>query len=53
MRAERPGHLRLAEGLDPVARLWRELPASWRGPVIGPGIEDWESITENGDRRST
>ena len=26
-------------------------PARWRGPVIGPGIEGWDSITENGDRR--
>jgi hypothetical protein len=51
MGSERPGHLRLAEGLDPVRQLWRELPPLWRGPVIGPGIDDWESITENGDRR--
>jgi integrase len=51
MKGERPGHLRSAQGLDPVQSLWQELPAPWRGPVIGPGIEDWESITENGDRR--
>lgn len=51
MAGERPGHLRPAAGLDPVARLWSELPPLWRGPIIGPGIEDWASITENGDRR--
>ena len=49
MRGERP-QLLPAEGLDPVQRLWRELPAPWRGPVIGPGIDDWAAITENGDR---
>ena len=40
-------HLRSAEHLDPIWRLWDELPAQWRGPVIGPGIENWASITEN------
>lgn len=35
----------------PTPRLWRQLPPQWRGPVIGPGIEDWEALTENGDRR--
>jgi integrase len=39
------------EHLDPVVRLWQELPPAWRGPVIGPGIEGWEAITENGERR--
>ena len=38
------------EDLDPVQRLWRELPAPWRGPLIGPGIDNWAAITENGDR---
>jgi len=51
MRTEPPVHLRSAEGLDPIWRAWDELPLPWRGPVIGPGIEDWESMTENGDRR--
>ena len=51
MRGERPGHLRSAEGLDPVQRLWQELPIEWRGPVIGEGITNWEAITENGQRR--
>lgn len=32
-------------------RLWSQLPEPWKGPVIGDGIEDWEKITENGDRR--
>ena len=27
------------------------VPPEWRGPVIGPDIEGWDSITENGDRR--
>ena len=52
MRGERPHLLPVpAEDLDPVQRLWRELPAPWRGPVIGPGIENWAAITENGERR--
>ena len=38
-------------GLDPVARLFSQLPPLWRGPIIGPGIEDWASISENGERR--
>ena len=51
MNGDRRGLLRPADGLDPVQRLWRQLPPEWRGPVIGPGIEGWDSITENGDRR--
>ena len=51
MSGERRGLLRPADGLDPVQRLWRQLPPEWRGPVIGPDIEGWDSITENGDRR--
>ncbi len=51
MSSDRYGPLRPAEGLDPVYRLWESLPPQWRGPVIGPGLEDWASITENGDRR--
>lgn len=51
MSSDRPGSLRPAKALDPVQRLWEALPPLWRGPVIGPGIEDWASITENGDRR--
>lgn len=43
------GHLRLhsTEHLDPIWRLGDELPAQWRGPVLGRGIENWASITEN------
>lgn len=49
MIGERPPHLRPAAPEDPVWRLWRELPAEWRGPVIGPNVDGWEDITENGD----
>ncbi|MGH3768989.1 MAG: tyrosine-type recombinase/integrase [Pseudonocardiaceae bacterium] len=50
MGGERPGRLGTTDDhLDPVGRLRRELPPLWRGPVIGPGIGDWESITEIGD----
>jgi hypothetical protein len=41
----------LAAGQDPIWRLWSQLPGPWRGPVIGDGVEGWESITENGDYR--
>ena len=51
MSSDRPGPLRPAASLDPIQRLWADLPPLWRGPVIGPGIEDWEMLTENGDRR--
>ena len=51
MRRESGGRLRPAEDVDPVYRLWLELPEPWRGPVIGPGIANWGRITENGDRR--
>jgi Phage integrase family len=49
MAGDRPRRLRLAGDEDPVWRLWRALPELWRGPVIGPGIESWENITENID----
>ena len=51
MTGEQRGYLRPAAGLHPVQRLWWQLPPEWRGPVIGPGIEGWDAITENGDRR--
>lgn len=51
MTSERPGHLRLAQGQDPIWRLWESLPPRWRGPVIGEGVENWGAITENGTRR--
>ena len=47
MPGNRLGHLRPA-GLDPVARLFSQLPPLWHGPIIGPGIADWASISENG-----
>ncbi|HET6856484.1 MAG TPA: tyrosine-type recombinase/integrase, partial [Streptomyces sp.] len=50
MPGSRLGHLRPA-GLDPVARLFSQLPPLWHGPIIGPGIADWASISENGERR--
>ena len=49
MSGDRPSLLRPASRPDPVWRLWQELPGQWRGPVIGPGIDGWEAITENGD----
>jgi hypothetical protein len=39
--------LRSADNEDPIWRLWRALPQPWRGPIIGPGIEDWNAISEN------
>ena len=51
MSAGRPRLLRPAGTEDPVGRLWGGLPELWRGPVIGPGIEDWEKYSENGGRR--
>src|SRR6266568_7460450 len=51
MTGERPRLLHPAEQLDPVERLWRELPELWRGPILGPGIEGWRKISENGERR--
>lgn len=50
MSEERPG-LHLASESDPVWRLWQQLPEPWRGPVIGPDIEDWASVTENRHHR--
>ena len=51
MAGDRLGHLGSAGGLDPVARLFSTLPPLWHGPIIGPGIADWASISENGERR--
>lgn len=44
-------HLHKVGDLDPFWHLWLKLPEPWKGPVIGDGIEDWDRITENGDRR--
>lgn len=51
MSGEGPRLLRPAEAGDPVDALWLALPAEWRGPVIGPGIADWERICDHGMRR--
>ena len=51
MAGDRLGHLGSTGGLDPVARLFSQLPPLWHGPIIGPGIADWASISENGERR--
>jgi hypothetical protein len=37
---------------DPAGRLLADLPPGWHGEVIGPGIEDWESIAESGRDRA-
>jgi len=51
MTGERFGHLHAADRIDPIWRLWEELPIEWRGPIIGSGIENWKKISENGERR--
>jgi integrase len=42
-----PQHLRAVGDADPIRRLRQTLPPEWRGPVLGPGISTWASITEN------
>jgi hypothetical protein len=44
MSGEGPGALYPVGDRDPIYRLWQELPDLWRGPIIGPGIDGWESI---------
>jgi integrase len=39
--------LRPVEDADPIWRLWEQLPPEWRGPIIGPDIENWGAISEN------
>src|SRR5260370_40754041 len=51
MDGEGPSLLRPAEAGNPVDVLWAALPAEWRGPVIGPGIADWEKFSEGRSRR--
>ncbi len=51
MSIGRPRVLRPCGAEDPVGRLWHDLPELWRGPVIGPGIEEWARYSENGGRR--
>jgi integrase len=49
MRGER--RLRPAEDADPIWRLWEQLPPQWRGPIIGPGIDNWAVIGQIGAGR--
>lgn len=51
MTGEGPRRLRPAGAGDLADRIWLELPAEWRGPVIGPGVADWETFSENDGRR--
>lgn len=51
MSPDRPRHLHLADDRDPIWRLWHALPSEWRGPVIGEHVENWQAISENGERR--
>jgi hypothetical protein len=37
--------LRAVQDVDPIWRLWEQLPPEWRGPVIGPGIDNWQEIS--------
>jgi hypothetical protein len=41
-----PPFLRPVEEVDPIWRLWDELPSEWQGPIIGPEVENWEAFTE-------
>lgn len=50
MRSDGPRRLRSTAGFDPLERLRADLPPLWRGPVIGPGIPGWESLTTAADR---
>jgi len=47
MNERRSQHLRAISDTDPIWRLWQALPPQWRGPILGPGISNWSSITEN------
>jgi integrase len=40
----------VSPGDDPIWRLWEQLPAQWRGPVIGEGIDNWSALTADGRR---
>jgi hypothetical protein len=41
--SDEPRLLRLADGPDPLGLLRADLPDTWRGPVIGPGIPGWRT----------
>ena len=51
MNGQRPPYLRPADDKDPIWQLLQELPPQWRGPIIGPAIDNWEKITENAKAR--
>ncbi|WP_330230300.1 tyrosine-type recombinase/integrase [Nocardia sp. NBC_00508] len=46
MNTTQPPFLRPVDDVDPIWRLWRELPGAWQGSVIGPEVENWEAFTE-------
>ena len=54
MTGDRTAWLRLvpAAVADPAARLLTDLPSQWHGEIIGPGIDDWESMVEAGRVRA-
>ncbi|MGH3701403.1 MAG: tyrosine-type recombinase/integrase [Pseudonocardiaceae bacterium] len=51
MATDGPGQLRPVQGLDPIWRLWQDLPEQWRGPVIGPDIPGWETAPGEDERK--
>jgi integrase len=50
MSGEGPRTLRPAGDFDPIHRLWEQLPSTWRGPIIGPGIDGWASLSRRDGR---
>jgi hypothetical protein len=44
---QRPQHLRAVGDINPIWRLWEALRPHWRGPILGPGITNSASLTEN------
>lgn len=52
MTDDHPQRLHLVGDEDPIWRLWAALPTEWRGPIIGPGIDNWQQIvSEHGQHR--
>jgi integrase len=49
--SDRQHRLQLVDAADPVWALWRRLPAEWRGPIIGPEVGNWQSVSENGGQK--
>ena len=54
MTGDRTAWLRLvpAAVADLAAGLLTDLPSQWHGEIIGPGIDDWESMVEAGRVRA-